>query len=744
MKKRIISLILVVVTLALSLVGCAYSYASDDLNKYAKFDAKAFAEALLAIDVEDGDFTADNETRIKKVEDAMYSAIAGTLASDVERKTTGVVGEHDKFYYCYYITYTDKAGNTVQLAPDYMATSKALNLLLGQNEYSTDLQEKISEAAKDFVFSAKDGETEIKNNYVRTEALEKPAYGNLAAISYKLTYDPDGKGNKTVTVASEIVTLDESNPIHKQLVSSDKAVATTLDKFTIPENSAFNVKGEAVNVKIEVSDAKVNYLVAGKEMLVTDKTYEKAPSKAPKTIFGEDAKDLEGTDLTYHVYAYQYVQVDELNIANVIKLVYGKNFTKNIAKSLIFGADFAEKEEADQKKEIEKYNVIGITAAEKSTVFDTFIDKLVTALTDYATKKTALSSAEQAYNDALEAEEKAKIAAGKDNATEAEKQEYEDAKADTAAKKKTFDNATKDFNTATDTRDELVAAFITQDYKTILDAKDAYTKAVATEAEKKEAADKAAEADKEAADKAYNDAKAATAAALEAYNAAKNPEDADDLLKGYEDLTYYNLQEAYRTEMKEKIVLAIMDIIEKNVTVTGYPEQPCEEAYDMLINNYKYSFYKENVSGTTTGSSTSESNYTKYGTFQKYLIAAVSKDITTVDTYEEAIAELEKKAQQSVKTVLQFTYVAAHFDADEELLYTDEEFKQYKKDNKASYESAEFYYGESAVRNGLQFEKLMDYFLKSTEENGKDTVGDERYVIDKYTNIKLVEKTVTD
>jgi len=38
----------------------------------------------------------------------------------------------------------------------------------------------------------------------------------------------------------------------------------------------------------------------------------------------------------------------------------------------------------------------------------------------------------------------------------------------------------------------------------------------------------------------------------------------------------------------------------------------------------------------------------------------------------------------------------------------------------------------------------MDYFLKSTEENGKDTVGDERYVIDKYTNIKLVEKTVTD
>lgn len=744
MKKRIICLILVVVMLALSLVGCAYSYASDDLNKYAKFDADAFAKALQAIVVEDGDFTADNETRIKKVEDAMYSAIAATLAADVERKSTGVVGEHDKFYYCYYITYTDKDGKTVQLAPDYMPTNKALNLLLGQNLYSTDLQTKISEAAKDFVFSAKDGETEIKNAYVRTEALEKPAYGDLATISYKLTYDPDGKGNKTVTVTSEIVTLDENNPVHKQLVSSSKSVNTTLDKFTIPENSNFNVKGEAVNVKIDVTEAKVNCLIDGKEILVTDKTYEKEPTTAPKTIFGDAATGLEGTELTYHVYAYQYVRVDELNIANVIKLVYGKNFTKDIAKSLIFGADFAEKKAEDQKKELEAYKVVGITAAEGSTEFDTFIDKLVTALTDYATKKTAHGSAEQAYNDAVEAEEKAKQASEKDPSSEAAKQDYNDAKANTSEKKAAFEKATKDFNTATETRDELVAALITQDYKKILDAKDVYTKAVATEAEKKEAADKAAEADKEAADKAYNDAKAATAAALEAYNAAKNPEDADDLLKGYENLTYHNLQEAYRTEMKEKIVLAIMDIIEKNVTVTGYPEEPCEEAYDMLINNYKYSFYKENVSGTTTGSTTSESNYTRYGTFENFLIAAVSKDITTVKTYDEAIAEIEKKAQQTVKPVLQFTYVAAHFEADEDLLYTDEEFEQYKKDNKASYESAEFYYGESAVRNGLQFKKLMDYFLKSTEENGKDTIGDERYVIDKYTNIKLAENTVAD
>ena len=38
MKKRIISLILVVVMAALALSGCAYNYAKDDMAAYAKFD----------------------------------------------------------------------------------------------------------------------------------------------------------------------------------------------------------------------------------------------------------------------------------------------------------------------------------------------------------------------------------------------------------------------------------------------------------------------------------------------------------------------------------------------------------------------------------------------------------------------------------------------------------------------------------------------------------------------------------
>ena len=42
MKKRIISLILVVAMAFLALTGCAYNYAKDDMSKYATFKSQEF------------------------------------------------------------------------------------------------------------------------------------------------------------------------------------------------------------------------------------------------------------------------------------------------------------------------------------------------------------------------------------------------------------------------------------------------------------------------------------------------------------------------------------------------------------------------------------------------------------------------------------------------------------------------------------------------------------------------------
>ena len=51
MKKRIISLILVLATAFLTLTGCAFNYAKSDMSKYANFDAAAFREALKNISI---------------------------------------------------------------------------------------------------------------------------------------------------------------------------------------------------------------------------------------------------------------------------------------------------------------------------------------------------------------------------------------------------------------------------------------------------------------------------------------------------------------------------------------------------------------------------------------------------------------------------------------------------------------------------------------------------------------------
>ena len=75
MKKRIISLILVVATVFLTLTGCAYNYAKDDMSKYATLDYQKFYDALQALVITDGDFGTDKEGRDVKVQDAIAQAI---------------------------------------------------------------------------------------------------------------------------------------------------------------------------------------------------------------------------------------------------------------------------------------------------------------------------------------------------------------------------------------------------------------------------------------------------------------------------------------------------------------------------------------------------------------------------------------------------------------------------------------------------------------------------------------------
>ena len=128
--------------------------------------------------------------------------------------------------------------------------------------------------------------------------------------------------------------------------------------------------------------------------------------------------------------------------------------------------------------------------------------------------------------------------------------------------------------------------------------------------------------------------------------------------------------------------------------------------------------------------------YIEKGSFKVFLKdqVAADKDISngaTIATYDDAISALRKYAESTVIPVVKFTFVAK----DLGLEYTDKDFKEYKKTTD-SYKTMVEYYGESQIRNGLQFEKLMKELMKAED------VKDGNYVGYKYENdlVKVIIK----
>ena len=756
MNKRIICLILTVVMLALSLVGCGYAYQNDEnLDQYVEFDAEAFKKALKELSVTDGDFTDDAETRANKVYDAIYAAIASASTS-TDKKTGGVIGDHDMLYYCYYITFVDGEGEnakTIYIAPDYMKTAKAVKLQLGKKE-ATKLEKEILNKINGFDFTDK-AYSNVTSG--RAEA------GAVAYISYHYAYDEVVDG-KTVTSEKDVtlqrVVLTKGDPIHDLLISEKEegkdtykagvgqAIGSTSDKtITINTGYSLNNKLVAAGTDIKISKAKIEFVAKGDAIAeYSDVTYTEKTTM--KDIY-KNEWDLKDKELTYHVYPYAYSKVDELNATNIINLIYGKNFTESVAKGIVFGPDFASKSEADQKALLDGFK---INTADGEKDFTTFVNDLNKLLTEYNTAQTTLTTEKSNLSTAQSTEATKKAAAEKEGATQDDKDAYEAAKNSTKSYQEAVNKAQKAFDEAEAKRDEAVLAFLAKDAtfaKSFFEAKNAYDAAVADEAAKKTAAEKegATQADKDA----YEAAKTVTAEKKTAFDTvngqltAKTEAVEKTVCEGYTKYKYDELQTAYRTELKNNLATAIFKLIDEKVKVVGYPEDAVDEVYEQLINDYKYDFYKgkPTSSGSSTNTST-ETNYSKYnGSFQKFLIATVSADITTVEDYAEAKEAVRAHAQELVAPVIKFTVAAKALD----LLYTDEEFEQYKEDYSEnnvenyqdSYEYNEFYYGESTVRNTLQFDKLMNWLLDSEEKKGENGFVEDVYNADRIKFTKTAK-----
>ena len=232
----------------------------------------------------------------------------------------------------------------------------------------------------------------------------------------------------------------------------------------------------------------------------------------------------------------------------------------------------------------------------------------------------------------------------------------------------------------------------------------------------------AAKADFDKAEKSYNDAKAAVTAKRTDIITKVG---ADKLVTEFKKVQYKGLLDAYNKEIKDNLAKAIYKAVTDNSKITvekeQLPQKAIQQVYDNMINQYKYEFYEGDYT-SASGSTAAVSNYEHYKTFENYL----TKKKTTAN-FTDAKHAVWAEAAETVKELIIIYNAAQAYD----VALTGKDLDDFKADT----ESDRYYnywlysqlYGYSqdsldeAVRNAVQFDKLMNHFLTYEEvenENG--------------------------
>ena len=267
MKKRIISLILVVAMAFLTLTGCAYSYAKDDMSKYATLNPQAFYDALQLLYVDDGDFGTDAEARKVKVQDAIAQAILGATDTD-DAKYEGKLSIYDAVYYCYYaVSGTGSMQNVLNTANMEQKDLSKLNLIqLGLSSL-----EGLDKVISDELLKVED----IKDYIYSTSYVGVVEATDVVSVSFVKTWK-DGETEKSETRDHFYysVAVDGNNNTTKEFSKFlvGKKVGEDLGDVTVTETVGEETKEYTYkNVKVEsiVKDNTPTKVKDGDKVFVT-------------------------------------------------------------------------------------------------------------------------------------------------------------------------------------------------------------------------------------------------------------------------------------------------------------------------------------------------------------------------------------------------------------------------------------------------------------------------------------------
>ncbi len=366
MKKRIISLILVVALSVLVLAGCGYSYQKDDLYQYAGTDKAALSAALAAkfksLTIDDGEFGHVESERQEYLVDEIYERIAAAFASD--KKTTGVPDGKDNVYYCYYATVvnTDKDGNVTgeniiyanKMAYNATATTTGATAIVLGNEDAKGLEKLIASALAGI---------DIKDYAYTTDTSATLAAGDKIYISYTKSVPKINDNNEVVSGQYDKITVsygtleipksevkDETTEGGNEPKATDTAAKKSFAEQLIGKKAGSSkltgtfeayetVKG-LPDQKVTYSDVTVHFVVKGGAPISFEYTYNKdtlgddyKKTASEKDIYGESIK-LDGKKINYNVFPVYYIDVN-LDATSIIKGMFKD--TKNYVST--FDAD---------------------------------------------------------------------------------------------------------------------------------------------------------------------------------------------------------------------------------------------------------------------------------------------------------------------------------------------------------------------------------------------------------------------
>lgn len=320
MKKRILALALVIVTLVLTLTGCAYRYDKKDLSKLATVDATAFEAFLKEIEIEGHDFGAfvkgDNAR-----DDKVLAEIDGILAEkETTDVSTGNYGIRQKITYAFYCTYVveeeGKAPVTHIFNTSTMASKSTKNFLsipVYENGTATNALESDDALTKAIFNAIKDKDVKTYKYETKTEDATEIAEGALVFATYKYTYMA-GEEKKTVEVKCAPLTASKAEAATKieDLLGgkkiSDIKAATDL-KFT-----------DATLGECTVESLSIDFVVSGGQEVKVD--FEIEAEMNVKDIANVSVKIPEDAKVTYHVYPVNAKAIPEQTAQNVVRLLY--------------------------------------------------------------------------------------------------------------------------------------------------------------------------------------------------------------------------------------------------------------------------------------------------------------------------------------------------------------------------------------------------------------------------------------